>query len=182
MLMRRVAESAAEPSIEVHVFVRNEAAFREALVTGEPELAAASTAGDAVQSAMTGVEYKPRKATATSTRLYIHTGDALDADSVQHFFTTVVERHGPLTDVVSSLGTVPVLSPWKPFAPFRLGPGLEFICRDTMRNITGALRTVVAPRQPDQKAPRLIVVSANGIGKSTLHALPAIVKPLCACS
>lgn len=115
-----------------------------------------------------------------STRLTTFKGDALNRKSVNDFFNAVTAE-GPLSEVVSSLGATPkelVFTWYKPLSQPRFTAEFENICSDTMRTIVEALQTIVAPRQPDGLAPRLIVVTSNGIGRSTHDALPLLLKPL----
>lgn len=155
--------SATAQPVEIHTLVRNTSKLHAAL----------TEAGFDVDSLLDNAkDKKPR-----STRVFIHQGDALQVHSVCTFFDSVIQ-HGPLSDVVSSIGAYPVVK-WQPLPTLVFPKGLEYICADSMKIIVGALETVVAPKQPDGKVPSLLVVSANAIGQSTYDALPMLVKPLC---
>lgn len=146
--------------IEVHALVRNE----EKLINA---LSQEGIDAGVLLSAPTN----------TSTRLVIFKGDAMDKDSVQSFFQSVISN-GPLNDVISSIGAYPVVKWYKPFAPLQFAPGMEDICSKTMHFIIEALERIVAPQQQDGKVPLLVVVASNGIGKSTHDALPMLLKPM----
>lgn len=141
--------------IEIHALVRNEEKLIKAL-------------------SQEGIEISSLK---PSTRLVIFKGDAMDSNSIESFFRSII-KNGPLNDIISSIGAYPVVKWYKPFAPVQFAPGMEDICSKTMNLIVNSLEQIVAPQQPDEKVPNLIVVASNGIGQSTHDALPMLLKPL----
>ncbi|UZJ53472.1 hypothetical protein CBS101457_002792 [Exobasidium rhododendri] len=146
VLLRLLNES--DPDLEVHVLVRNKRSFQGVLE-------AHSLDSDKVR------------------QVRIFVGDALQADAVTKFIVDVASA-GPIDYVISSLGALPVYSVWKPLT-IRMPEGMERVCSESMSNILESLEAVAA-QQPDKKAPRLIVVSSNGMGKSSHDALPMVLR------
>ena len=162
-LLAIARRSQTSQSVEIHAFVRNKDKLRAAL----------TEAGIDANLILDNPEGRQVR----STSIYTYHGDALQTESVRSFFQAVV-KNGPLSDVVSSIGAYPVLE-WQPLPTLVFPQGLEKLCSDSMKIIVHALETVVAPKQPDGKAPTLIVVASNGIGRTTHDALPMLLKPLC---
>jgi len=144
-------DQTSEPNVEVHAFVRNKESFLTTL--------------------------KARSIDASKLqKLHIFVGDALKLASVKEFFQSLASR-GHLDHVISSLGTLPVYSIWKPLT-LQMPPGMEHICSDSMNNILKGLE-MIAPQQSDKLAPNLTVVSSNGMGKTSHDQLPMLLKPVC---
>lgn len=140
------------PQIKVHTLIRKEELFRS----------------DLEKRGVTQEQFK---------KLNISVGDAMYPEQVKNFFQGVA-KNGNIDAVISSLGVVPDLSFKDMFGPIQLPKGLENICSNTMKNILDALETI-APLQTDNKIPRVVVCSSNGMGKSGHDALPLLLKPFC---
>lgn len=164
-LLAIARRSSTSERVEIYALVRNKSKLRAALTK-------AGLDADALLESLLDDQIR-------STSICAYEGDALQVGSVRSFFQAVT-KNGPLSDVLSSIGAYPILK-WQPLPSLVFAEGLENICSDSMKIIVEALVTIVAPKQPDGKAPALIVVASNGIGQSTHDALPMLLKPMCEC-
>ncbi|PWN23066.1 hypothetical protein BCV69DRAFT_297023 [Microstroma glucosiphilum] len=106
--------------------------------------------------------------------VYIYEGDALVQSDIEKFLTQAdTTGEGAISHIVSTMGPVGSINWLKIWDPVVISKEQHFMCYKTMKIILASMEKLVASTGA-AVAPELVVVTSNGMTKSSFAALPLL--------